>query len=326
VPAGLERQLRRRIRSVQSTQKITRAMELIAASRITRAQHAILAAAPYAERLRDVASELAADPEASGHWVFGGAPRPSGSPAGDGRLGERSGGGAQAGGTAVVVIGADRGLAGAFNLFVQRAADELVSDLAARGQAPVLIAVGRKAIAHFRSRGRDLVAQFEGFADRPRFDDARRVVEAVSEQLKGGANSVYVVSTRFISSGSQRVESRRLVPLEREERRGATVFEFEPGPAEIMDRLLPQWLEAEVFVALLEAAAAFHVSQQRAMAAATDNADELIKTLTRHMNRARQDSITTEIIEIVGGAEALRQDTGGDKLTRPDVYVFPEAS
>ena len=104
------------------------------------------------------------------------------------------------------------------------------------------------------------------------------------------------------------------------------MFEFEPGPAEIMDVLLPRWLEAEVFVALLESAASFHVSQQRAMAAATDNADELIKALTRHMNRARQDSITTEIMEIVGGAEALRQGEGEEALTRPDVYIFPEAS
>ena len=326
MPAGLERQLRRRIRSVQSTQKITRAMELIAASRIPRAQQAIVAARPYAERLRDVASELAADPEAAGHWVFGGgASDPGEGPA----WAASSGGAARAGepaGPVVVVLGADRGLAGAFNLFVHRAADELIAELVGRGQQPCLVVVGRKAAAHFRLRGRAPAAHFEGFCDRPHFDDARQVVAAVSEALQAGAGAVYVVSTRFLSPGSQRVESRRLVPLEREERRGTTVFEFEPGPAEIMDVLLPRWLEAEVFVALLESAASFHVSQQRAMAAATDNADELIKALTRHMNRARQDSITTEIMEIVGGAEALRQGEGEEALTRPDVYIFPEAS
>jgi F-type H+-transporting ATPase subunit gamma len=127
--------------------------------------------------------------------------------------------------------------------------------------------------------------------------------------------------------GSQKVGARRLVPLDLPEREGTTVFEFEPEPDQILDRLLPRWLEAEVYVALLESAASFHVAQQRAMKAATDNADELIKTLRRAMNRARQDSITTEIMEIVGGAEALRQTSRSDEFVgRPDIYVFPEAS
>jgi len=312
VPAGQERILRRRIRSVQSTQKITRAMELIAASRIVRAQHAIAAARPYAERMQQVVSDLAATPEAKGHWVFAGA--------GDKAL--------------VVVLGADRGLAGAFSVSVLRAADELLRQLSGRGPRPAIIAVGRKVVSYFRFRGTPLAAHFEGFTDRPRFEHAQRIVEAISEQIaEGGIGEIHLVSTRFLSVGSQKAQSRRLVPMERpgpsEPRDGelTTVFEFEPGPDEILDRLLPRWLEAEVYAALLESAASFHVSQQRAMKAATDNADKLIKTLRRDMNRARQDSITTEIMEIVGGAEALRQSgQAGEASGRPDIYVLPEAS
>jgi F-type H+-transporting ATPase subunit gamma len=313
MPAGQERVLRRRIRSIQSTQKITRALELIAASRIIRAQQAIRAARPYTERMEDVVAELANTPEAKDHWIFAGG--------GDRAL--------------VVVLGADRGLAGAFNTSVHRAADELVRDLSRRGPAPDIIGVGRKVRSYFHFRQLQLAHSIEGITDRPRFEDAQRVVAAISDELSGGnIGQIYFVYTRFLSAGSQRVEKRRLVPLElsqHERERGheggaTTVFEFEPEPDQILDRLLPRWLEAEIYLALLESAASFHLSQQRAMKAATDNADDLIKTLGRQMNRARQDAITTEIIEIVGGAEALRQ-TGQEELTgRPDVYVFPQAS
>jgi len=306
VPAGQERALRRRIRSIESTQKITRAMELIAASRISRAQQAIQAAKPYTERLEEVVSELAAAPEAKDHWVFNG---------GDGH-------------PLVVVLGGDRGLSGAFNVSVTRAAEALMRDLAARGPAPAVIGVGRKAVSYFNFQERPLAAALEGITVRPVFADAQEVARAVSSQVDSGAvSAIFLVSTRFLSVGSQRVESRRLVPLERPPQEATTVFEFEPEPDEILDRLLPRWLEAEIYSALLESAASFHVAQQRAMKAATDNADDLIKTLRRVMNRARQDSITTEIMEIVGGAEALRQ-VGADEGSagRPDTYVFPEAS
>jgi F-type H+-transporting ATPase subunit gamma len=281
-------------------------MELIAASRIVRAQLAIAAARPYAERMNDVVSEIAAAPEAKDHWVFaGGGERPL-----------------------VVVLAADRGLSGAFNISVLRAADELLRRLSRRAEPPALIAVGRRAVGYFRFNGRAMAESFEGISDRPRFEDAQKVVAAVAHELESGSiGEIYLVSTRFSSMGSQKVETRRLVPLDRPEREGSTVFEFEPDPAQILDRLLPRWLEAEVYVALLESAASFHVAQQRAMKAATDNADELIKTLRRAMNRARQDSITTEIMEIVSGAEALRQTGRGDGMAgRPDIYVFPEAS
>lgn len=323
MPAGLERALRRRIRSVESTQKITRAMELIAGSRIARSQQAIEAARPYAQRMNEIVSELAADPESEGHWAFAGheGGRPSSAEGGPvGGPGQR----ARPGRPVLVVLGSDRGLAGAFNLFVQRAADELLSQVGA--ESPVLLVVGRKAVSHFRQRGLEVAARFEGVSDRPSFADARRVVGEISRYLQEGAAEVWVVSVRFLSANTQRPESRRLVPIERTGRSSRTVFDFEPGPVQLMEALLPRWLEAEIFVALLESAASFHVFQQRAMAAATDNAEELIKSLRRLMNRARQDSITTEIMEIVGGAEALRQGAGEEAQARPDVYVFPEAS
>ena len=318
VPAGEERAIRRRIRSVVSTQKITRAMELIAASRIVRAQQAMVAARPYAERMEDVVRELAATPEAQRHWIFAGG-------------GDRS---------LVVVLGADRGLCGAFNSSVHRVAEELLGELGRSGPAPDVIAVGRKAKAYFRFRGRAIAESLEGFTDRPGFEDAQRVVEAISHELETGTiGQIYLVSTHFLSVGSPRAERRRLVPLDLPERKdkppeggghepdGTNIFEFEPEPDAIIDRLLPRWLEAEVYLALLESAASFHVAQQRAMKAATDNADDLIKTLRRRMNRARQDSITTEIAEISGGAEALRQaDSGDEDSGRPDIYVYPNAS
>ena len=308
MPAGQERILRRRIRSIESTQKITRAMELIAASRIVRAQQAIQAARPYTERMNDVVAEIAAAPEAKDHWVFAGG-------------GQRS---------LVVVLGADRGLAGAFNINVNRAAEELLGEIETRGAQADVIAVGRRVRTYFNFRGRALAQTFEGVSDRPKFEDAQHIVEGMSRQLEGGGiGQIFLVYTRFLRMGSQRAEGRRLVPLDLAETGGhdTTIFEFEPDPAEILDRLLPRWLESEVYLGLLESAAAFFVAQQRAMKAATDNADDLIKTLRRQMNRARQDAITTEIIEISGGAEALRQaGLSEDTEGRPDVYVFPQAN
>jgi F-type H+-transporting ATPase subunit gamma len=232
----------------------------------------------------------------------------------------------------VVVLGADRGLAGAYNINVHRAADDLLREIDTRGTQPQVIGVGRRVRSYFGFRGRALADLYESISDRPQFEDAQRVVEGITRQLESGQiGQIYLVYTGFLSVGSQRPQARRIVPLERSEREGGggtTVFEFEPSePAEILDRLLPRWLEAEVYLALLESAAAFFVAQQRAMKAATDNADDLIKSLRRQMNRARQDAITTEILEIVGGAEALRQaGLSGEAEGRPDIYVFPQAS
>ncbi|MGH9020245.1 MAG: F0F1 ATP synthase subunit gamma, partial [Acidimicrobiales bacterium] len=177
-----------------------------------------------------------------------------------------------------------------------------------------LYCVGRKAAPFFRFRGLTVDESFTGFADRPDFSDARRVAAAIAAPFASGdVQQVLMVSTRFVSAGRQTVSTEQLLPLEVPEAPERTApaaltgyTEFEPEVKELLTELAPHALESEVFTALIEGAASFHTSQQRAMAAATENADDLSQTLSRVMNRARQDSITTEIMEIVGGAEALR--------------------
>jgi F-type H+-transporting ATPase subunit gamma len=294
---GQERILRGRIRSMQATKKITRAMELIAASRIVKAQQRVHAAVPYSERITHVVRDLAA----------AGASGDSPLLAGRGEI--RT--------TCYVVITADRGLAGGYNAGVQRAAEgEVKADVLA-GKAYAIIPVGRKAESYFRFRGYRLGQGFAGFSDNPTYDDAKRIGQHVVELYASGeVDRVELVYTRFISAGSQEVVLRPLVPLTAETvsggdgRAGATDgsggdYEFEPDPTAILETLLPRYVEARVYAALLNAAASEHAFRQRAMKSATDNADELIKNLSITMNRARQDSITTEIMEIVGGAEAL---------------------
>jgi F-type H+-transporting ATPase subunit gamma len=298
---GQERVLRRRIRSVESTKKITRAMELIAASRIVRAQQAIAAARPYVGKIREVVSHLADTPDAAGHPLFR-----------DVQSTER---------VAIVMVTADRGLAGGYNANVIRTVERMIRDHRSAGRDVQLVALGRKGVGYFRFRRQPMLFSLTGVSERPTYEDARKVVAAVIPPFEAGElDQIQMVYTRFMSIGSQVVEVRQLVPLAAEELGGQdepgpgekTVYEFEPEPEEILDRLVPSWLEAEVLTAMLESAASEQAARQRAMKAATDNADDLIKTLRRVMNRARQDAITTEIIEIVGGAEALRQQTGGD--------------
>jgi F-type H+-transporting ATPase subunit gamma len=196
---------------------------------------------------------------------------------------------------------------------VLRAGERLVLELQRGGTAVRLYCVGKKAPSFYRFRGIAVEQTFAGFVDRPSFSDARLVASAVAAPfIDGEAQEVLLVSTRFHSAGSQGVETEQLLPLsmpepvleETTKLKGYT--EFEPEVEQLLTSLAPRALESEIFSALLEGAASFHISQQRAMAAATDNADELGQSLTRIMNRARQDSITTEIMEIVGGAEALR--------------------
>ena len=300
---GQERVLRRRIRSVESTKKITRAMELIAASRIVRAQQAISAARPYVRKMGEVVEHLAGTPDAAGHPLFRDVDTVQN--------------------VAIVLITADRGLAGGYNSTIIRTVERMVRDHQAAGRQVQLVALGRKGVNYFRYRRQPILASFTGVSDRPGYEDARRVVSAVMPPFEAGElDQIELVFTRFVSMGTQRVTVKQLVPLvpgqEVEAASGSehgadhgtghkADYEFEPEPAEILDRLLPSWLEAEVLAAMLESAASEHAARQRAMKAATDNADELIKTLRRIMNRARQDSITTEIMEIVGGSEALRQ-------------------
>ncbi|HTT87834.1 MAG TPA: ATP synthase F1 subunit gamma [Acidimicrobiales bacterium] len=292
MPGGEERILRRRIRSVQATQKITRAMELIAASQIVRAQGRIADAAPY---LDGIAAVLTAAAEEAGDQ----AGRLLGVPESPTRI-------------LLVAVVADRGLCGGYNANVLRPAERLVRSGSGAGVEYRVVAVGRKAQSFFRFRRVPFENAFSGFSDRPTFEDARAVAAVVTRPFLGEeVDQVLVVSTRFLSAGTQVVETRQLLPLPEptadERPRAPGYTEFEPEAADLLVELVPRYVETAVFGALLEAAASEHTARQRAMAAASDNADELVKTLTRVMNRARQDAITTEIMEIVGGAEALRQ-------------------
>jgi F-type H+-transporting ATPase subunit gamma len=291
---GQERILRGRIRSVQATKKITRAMELIAASRIVKAQQRVQAAVPYSEQITEVMKDLAAG---------AGEVR---SPMLTGRDQVRT--------KCYVVLTADRGLCGGYNAGVLRHVEgEIKADVLA-GLDYGIVTVGRKAETYFRFRGYTMLANFAGFSDNPTYADARSIAADITARFDAGeVDSVEIVYTRFITAGNQEVVLRPLVPLDRDvvsggdarPTGGTATYEFEPDAATILDALLPRYVEARIYAALLNAAASEHAFRQRAMKAATDNADELIKNLTRVMNRARQDSITTEIMEIVGGAEAL---------------------
>jgi len=223
---------------------------------------------------------------------------------------------------AQVVITADRGLCGAYNSSVIRAAEGEMREHSERGADYGLVVVGRKAESYFRYRGFRIDATFAGFSDQPSYEDARAIARAIEAPfLDGTYDLVQLVYTRFVSAGTQEVVVRPLMPLDREALEGGDarptsedgtiepVYEFEPSPEGILERLLPRYAEARVYAALLNAAASEHAARQRAMKAATDNADDLITSLTRSMNRARQEQITTEIMEIVGGAEALREES-----------------
>jgi F-type H+-transporting ATPase subunit gamma len=297
---GQERILRRRIRSVQSTRKITKAMELIAASRIVRAQNRIAANRPFREGMERVLRlAAAADPTAAKKLL--------GTPASPQHVG-------------ILAIAGDRGLAGSYNSGVLRLTERAVAEYRAAGTEVTVWSVGKKAPSYLRYRGIEVAQSFTGVADRPEFGDARHIAAIVAAPFVAGEmDLVEMVSTRFISAGTQRVDRMQMLPLPLPEEAGVVYVEegtlegyteFEPEPAKLLEKLAPRALEAEIFAALLEGAAAFSTAQQRAMAAATENADELVRTLTRVMNRARQDAITTEIMEIVGGAEALRQSKG----------------
>jgi F-type H+-transporting ATPase subunit gamma len=291
---GQERVLRRRIKSVQSTRKITKAMELIAAAQIPRSLARIIANRPYRLGMQRVLIEAAlADPTGAKKLLT--VPEKV-----DTAL--------------VLVVTGDRGLSGPYNNAALRAGERLVVKLQKDGTRVRLFCAGKKAAAYYRFRGLEVEDSFVGVVDRPTFAQAQEIARRLAGPfMSGETQQVLIVSTRYLSAGSQEVQVEQLLPLVVPELpepegehplRGYT--EFEPEVEKLLFLLMPRALESEVFSALLEGAASFHTSQQRAMAAATENADELGHTLTRIMNRARQDSITTEIMEIVGGAEALR--------------------
>lgn len=296
---GQERALRRRIKSVQSTKKITKAMELIAASRIAKAQQRVAAARPYADKITEVIRNLAA----------GGASFESKLlvPAETVET------------ICFVVVTADRGLAGAYNSSIIRKVErEMLAEQRA-GRQTRLITVGKKALTYFKFRNYDIEASYMGFSETPTYDDAKRVASHVLEHFENGDyQEVRLAFTKFVTSSTQSAGIVAYMPLElddvhADESDGPSAdYEYEPDPTEILERLLPRYAEAKLFAALLDGAASEQAARQRAMKSATDNAEELIVKLSRQMNRARQDAITTEISEIVSGAEAMRVARGGD--------------
>jgi F-type H+-transporting ATPase subunit gamma len=280
---------------VQSTKKITRAMELIAASRIAKAQAAVNASKPYAREITNVISALASQ-SVIDHPLVSEKENPSRA--------------------AVLVVTSDRGLAGGYNANALKAAEALYSLLRSEGKTPVVYAVGRKSVGYYRFRGREVAQSWTGFSEQPSYSDAKEVADAliaafVADTDEGGVDEIHIVFTEFVSALTQKPVAKRVLPLVVVETDEAPVdgplplYEFEPDAESLLDALLPRYVETRVFAAMLEAAASESASRRRAMKAATDNADELIKTLTRAANAARQAEITQEISEIVGGADAL---------------------
>jgi F-type H+-transporting ATPase subunit gamma len=292
------RLIRRRIRSVQSTMKITRAMELIAASRILKAQQRVEAARPYAERLTEAMEDVARQTGSLEHPLLE-----------DRRDPKRA---------AVFIVTSDRGLAGAYNANVLRRAERLMGRLRGRGVEPALFVAGRKGQSYFRFRQIPVEKGWEGISEVPQYGHAEEIAsELIDAFQEGSVDAVHAAYTDFRSALTLRPIDKRFLPVAPEEIRGqeergepTAQYIFEPEPAELLDALLPRYVTAKIFHAMLESAASENASRQRAMKAATENAEDLIKRLTREANQARQTEITTELMEIVGGAEALKQASG----------------
>ena len=295
--AGQMRVYRQRVKSVQATKKITRAMELIAASRVIKARQRAAAATPYTAALTRALSALATYSHEDHPLTT-----------------ERE----QVRRAAVIIIAGDRGLSGAYNSSVLRESESLVQRLKDEGKEVVPYLVGRRAAAFYKFRRREFAAQWDGFSDAPTYDAAREIGQRLVDDFtkpyeEGGHDEVHVVYTRFVNMVTQEPRVLRLVPLEvveGEEKPGDAevlpLYSFEPSAAEVLDSLLPKYVISRIWTCLLGAAASQMAAQQRAMKSATDNADALIKTYTRLANQARQAEITQEISEIVGGADALK--------------------
>ena len=289
------RLVRRRISSVQSIAKITRAQELIASSRIVRAQNQMRAAEPYARELTRAVEAVISRSSNVTHPFTEEPENPSRA--------------------AVLILTSDQGFAGAYNANVLRDSARLRQRLHDRGVQPVLYVAGRKGISWHRFRELDIADSWSGFSAAPKYRDAQAIttvlLEAFNTDGEGSLDEIHLVSTEFVSMLTQRPAVRRLLPLQIEETEEPSSsgplpqYEFEPSPPEVLDALMPQYVASRIFYAMLEAAAAELASRRRAMKAATDNAGDLIERLTREANNARQAEITQEISEIVGGSNAL---------------------
>jgi F-type H+-transporting ATPase subunit gamma len=288
-----QRVFRQRISAVRSTKKITKAMELIAASRIVKAQQRVAESTPYAEAITETVT-IVASSSSTEHVLTTERENP-------GRV-------------AVLVITSDRGLAGAYSSSALRAAEQLTVRLRGEGMDPVPYVVGRKGVAFYRFRNREMAENWTGFSEQPQYENAKEVADTLIDAFlagsdEGGIDEIHLVFTEFITSVTQRPKAVRLLPLLVEETTDdegpMPLYEFEPSAEGVLDALLPRYLESRVWNALLQSAAAESAARRRAMKSASDNADELIKGLVRAANSARQAEITQEIMEIVGGAEAL---------------------
>jgi F-type H+-transporting ATPase subunit gamma len=296
------REYRARIRSTESMKKITRAMELIAASRIIKAQQRAQSAAPYARELTRAVSAVATYSNVDHPLTR----EPD-----------------QSTRAAVLIVTSDRGLAGAYSSSVLKEAERLAEKLRGEGKEIDTYICGRKGEAYYKFRDRPVVKTWSGFSDQPSFEAAHEIGQTLIDAFldeEGGVDEVHVVFTRFKSMLVQEPTDVRLLPLEvvegEEKPDSAEVlplYEFEPSPEAVLDGLLPQYVQSRIFFALLQAAASELAARQKAMKSATDNADELIKKYTRIANQARQAGITQEISEIVGGVNALADANAGNE-------------
>ena len=293
------RAVRRRISTVRSTAKITRAQELIASSRILKAQQRVHAAEPYAREITRAVEAVVSRSAHVSHPLTTEAQTPTRA--------------------AVLILTSDRGFCGGFNASVLREAQGLQALLAERGVESVPFVAGRKGIGWHRFRERPMAGEWSGFSDTPANANASEITTALIEAFgqpsaDGGVDEIYLVHTEFVSMLTQQTAVHRLLPLEiteREDQRPIPVYDFEPSPEQVLDALLPWYVESRIFHALLDSAAAEIAARRRAMKSATDNANELLDVLTREANKARQAEITQEISEIVGGANALAETTSG---------------
>ncbi|SCG73851.1 F0F1 ATP synthase subunit gamma [Micromonospora humi] len=304
--AAQVRVLRQRIRSAKGMKKITKAMELVATSRIAKAQAKVAASLPYAEAITGVLTALASNARID-HPLLTSRERV-----------RRAG---------VLLVTADRGLAGGYSSNAIRTAESLIARLRADGKEPVLYVIGRKGVAYYRFRNREIAGSWTGFSEQPSFDDAREVGETLIKAFTAGADDtdghagedgilgvdeLHIVYTEFKSLMTQNPVTRIIGPMEVEDRPRSEApggllpaYEFEPEPESLLDALLPKYINTRIYAALLESAASESAARRRAMKSATDNAEEMIEKYTREMNSARQAGITQEISEIVGGANAL---------------------
>ncbi|MGW0884389.1 F0F1 ATP synthase subunit gamma [Streptomyces sp. NPDC002671] len=294
---------KRRIRSVSATKKITKAMEMIAASRVVKAQRKVAASTPYATELTRAVTAVGTGSNTK-HPLTTEAENPARA--------------------AVLLLTSDRGLAGAFNSNAIKAAEQLTERLEREGKQVDTYIVGRRGVAHYNFRERKVAESWTGFTDEPSYADAKKVAEPLIEAIEkntadGGVDELHIVFTEFVSMMTQTALDARLLPLRLEEvaeevaHKGEILplYDFEPSAEDVLDALLPRYVESRIYNALLQSAASKHAATRRAMKSATDNAGELINTLSRLANAARQAEITQEISEIVGGASALADATAG---------------